>query len=76
MLTDRARLSNVLEVKLKPCPFCGSKAELQKGDPFGGKQRFYVICFKCGAAMAGIAESKKEAAEEWNRRAYEQGAEP
>lgn len=45
------------ENKLKPCPFCGGKAELvfsgkQYGDEWNGY--FVVRCLVCGAQSKGI----------------------
>lgn len=56
--------------KLKPCPFCGSKA---KFSPAGfGEVGFKCIsgfaeCKKCNAMV--FAETKAEAIEKWNTRA-------
>lgn len=36
------------EIKLKPCPFCGSDAEMQRGK-YRGLRTFYVSCHGCGA---------------------------
>lgn len=64
---DPAPMS-LYEYELLPCPFCGGKADFMEGDPFGGARRFFAICSMCGAAMPGVAKSRNEAAEEWNRR--------
>ena len=55
-------------MKLKPCPFCGSKniREFQSPDDMG-----FVECSKCRAATIGYVE---RAANIWNRRA--KAAEP
>lgn len=63
------------EIKLKPCPFCGSSAGIQKD--ITGKKAYHVVCNdrKCECLMvAGIpiwAESREEAAKAWNRRSNE-----
>ena len=54
--------------KLKPCPFCGGKAEIMKmGYPH------WIYCLKCGARVHGyVTETKtneKASIEAWNRRA-------
>lgn len=55
------------EIKLKRCPFCGREAvfEIYEGD----EDEYQVKCQFCFAST-WIEESKEEAAEEWNRRAY------
>lgn len=51
---------------LKPCPFCGSKAELNRlGGP--GSTHAYVECSKCDASMS-FRTTFEAAAEAWNRR--------
>ena len=60
--------------KLKPCPFCGGKAELYESEAYNLKTeekeeriRFFVICEECTALTCGT--TKKRAIEAWNRRA-------
>jgi len=49
---------------LKPCPFCGSKAELlNMGEDFP----HIVVCTNCGSAGATY-ETEQEAIEAWNKR--------
>ena len=55
--------------ELKPCPFCGGKAELVD---YGISGEYKVVwCFECGARTrmfyAEIFRGRK-AIEEWNRR--------
>lgn len=55
--------------KLKPCPFCGSRATKRYIKPFS-----FVQCKKCGASTRIIpdyfeeADGKGEAIEAWNMR--------
>ena len=60
---------------LKPCPFCGGKAELSSVR-VGGKDASYVYCKRCGSRgeyfwvnpkYAGVEKS----IEAWNRRVTE-----
>jgi len=53
------------EPALKPCPFCGGKAEgyTDQGD------FFYCKCLDCKAASDVSYETGAEAREAWNRRA-------
>lgn len=52
------------EIKLKPCPFCGGKAEL-----FQDYMGWYVIeCTACGNGTLHFANSDG-AVNAWNRRA-------
>lgn len=51
------------EIKLKPCPFCGSKAVVQ---PFMGY--WAVTCSGCGGSVVGKYDKAKEAIKVWNRR--------
>ena len=52
------------ETKLKPCPFCGGKAELMKPQLFGG---YRVRCQLCNTASKPMP-AYHEAAALWNRR--------
>jgi Lar family restriction alleviation protein len=56
----------VVEWKLKPCPFCGSQAELHRlGGP--GSTYAWVECSHCHADMP-FCLTFEQAAEMWNRR--------
>ena len=63
--------------KLKPCPFCGRKAELghtEKDSEYG--ETAFVYCTNCGANGKMIEISPKygadgKAIEAWNRRVNE-----
>lgn len=58
--------------KLKPCPFCGGKAELEHS---GDRPAFsYIRCTNCCLKSPGIMisfskSSDEEAIANWNRRA-------
>lgn len=54
------------EIKLKPCPFCGSKAELLIVP--GRMTKWVVRCTKC-YANNGTFVSDHDAVEAWNMRA-------
>ncbi len=54
--------------KLKPCPFCGGKAELYKSWWLG--QYFQVTCTKCRVTTR-VGGTKKGIAAMWNRRTDE-----
>lgn len=61
------------EIKLKPCPFCCGEAELVS-DVFGGKQVWFVRCRWEGGGVSVETEDRptpQEAAELWNKRAWE-----
>ena len=53
--------------ELKPCPFCGGKAELSYRYLF---ECFWVVCEQCGTESAAFG-TEDGAIEAWNRRAYE-----
>ena len=62
-------------IELKPCPFCGEKAELSSGR-FDGKATSYVICTRCGSSgefffVSPKYASAEKAIEAWNRRVTE-----
>jgi Lar family restriction alleviation protein len=59
------------ETELKPCPFCGSKAQRLTNMPFYNlpqyRGRRAILCTHCGVIMLGRDE--EAAVELWNRRA-------
>lgn len=52
--------------ELKPCPFCGASAEMNKGT-YDFKP--YWVCCENGHGLGKRGNSPEEAAEAWNRRA-------
>ena len=57
--------------KLKPCPFCGGKAEVSYQDDVFFRRRLYSV--KCGEysdcmGSMGWCNTEEEAVELWNRR--------
>ena len=64
--------------KLKPCLFCGGK-EIQflisgHFQPWGSKGMdlwYRCSCYTCGNELSDGSKTMKEAAEAWNRRAYD-----
>lgn len=62
------------EHKLKPCPFCGGKAEVRDGTYSGSA--IHISC-RCGAQMFGGRNhfgSEEEAATAWNKRSIQEDA--
>lgn len=59
--------------KLKPCPFCGSKAKMERtpiNHYYYYNPYYYVICtnLECDATVGGLQPTEEEAAAAWNRR--------
>ena len=60
------------EIKLKPCPFCGEREDIDYGINTGTLKGFdYVECQNCGAEIHAIHKNGKAIAaiDAWNRRA-------
>lgn len=61
-----------MDIKLKPCPFCGGDAGLRYAESKGfswAKIRYpYVKCNICGASVR-LEDSEQRAIDAWNRRA-------
>lgn len=58
------------KIELKPCPFCGGKAEYETVSTrhvFKKYIGFYIKCTECGVST-GVELTVKEAREAWNRR--------
>lgn len=57
--------------KLKPCPFCGSKAKLSPDwNPLRRRELYTVECTKedCNALINHMELTPEMAIEKWNRR--------
>jgi len=64
--------------ELKPCPFCGGKAELITNYINHKKTFFYVLCIECNAAAKEYSDNvvfnkagKEQAIAAWNKRGVE-----
>jgi Lar family restriction alleviation protein len=51
--------------KLKPCPFCGTKKEVEL--VYIGEESWIVYCAACGIST-GCTDTAEEAIAVWNRR--------
>lgn len=70
------------KIKLKPCPFCGGKAERIEARIDDDKKTYSVICTNCMTGifrprMKGMEwfayKTEQEAIKAWNRRTDENG---
>ncbi len=57
--------------ELKPCPFCGGKAEIYGDNGISletGEKcwRYYIVCTGCPALVSGETEAETE--KNWNQR--------
>ena len=62
------------EIELKPCPFCGKKAKVETITDIFHHSTFMVVCGNDGCGchpMTDPFESRREAADAWNRREAE-----
>ena len=64
------RQMNILDIFLKPCPFCGDPGKIEIVLPNNPDQddEYYVACTSCGA-QGGARDEPGKAAYWWNRRA-------
>lgn len=53
---------------LKPCPFCGGKAEMLINEYNDSKKEYLVACTECDGMVERWRETEEEAVEQWNRR--------
>lgn len=54
---------------LKPCPFCGGKAEMLVSEYDDSRKEYLVACAECDGMVERWRETEEEAVEQWNRRA-------
>jgi len=57
--------------ELKPCPFCGSIADLNRSETDGDYPQIYYICcenYMTCSCRTTMFDTKKEAIEVWNKR--------
>jgi len=52
---------------LKSCPFCGSKAKIDK--PSATAPGWQVFCSRCKTVATPVFQTEAEAAAAWNKRA-------
>ena len=54
--------------ELKPCPFCGGKAEMLINEYEDSRKEYLVACTECDGMVERWREAEEEAVEQWNRR--------
>ena len=54
--------------ELKPCPFCGGKAEMLISEYEGSRKEYPAACAECDGMVERWRETEEEAVEQWNRR--------
>ena len=54
--------------ELKPCPFCGGKAEMLISEYEGSRKEYLVACAECDGMVERWRETEEEAVEQRNRR--------
>ena len=55
--------------ELKPCPFCGGKADFEEIERCYSDISWTVMCTQCGASIGVHSVDKIDVVETWNRRA-------
>lgn len=76
MLTDSAQTVtlNLIDIrrmemeKLKPCSFCGGKAEILISEYNDSRKEYLVACTECDGMVERWRKIEEEAVEQWNRR--------
>lgn len=61
-----------MDEELKPCPFCGGEACIQRHEFIGYTDTFGVVCLDCCAETRQFFTHKKVAVRAWNRRASDE----
>ena len=82
MLTDsiQAVTLNLIDIrrmemeKLKPCPFCGGKAEMLINEYEDSRKEYLVACTECDGMVERWRKTEEEAVEQWNRRVNDKEA--
>ena len=54
--------------ELKPCPFCGGKAELIDVGRYEGRYEWFIKCRRGCVEQSHIYKAKSSAVKAWNRR--------
>ena len=54
--------------ELKPCQFCGGKAEMLISEYEGSRKEYLVACAECDGMVERWRETEEEVVEQWNRR--------
>ena len=67
----------MLKELLKPCPFCGGKAQIKEEQSYGDPPHYHIICTQCGAqgGFSGlyldgdtVEDCIKNCEKTWNKR--------
>ena len=54
--------------ELKPCPFCGNKAEIINTGNHFPRVFYRIVCYSFCTMQGKLYDTKEEAVEAWNRR--------
>lgn len=54
--------------QLKPCPFCGGKAEVLINEYSDSNKEYLVACAECDGMVERWRKTEEEAVAQWNRR--------
>ena len=69
-MDERKKLHREIEKTLKPCPFCGGRAEIRDTYCYAA---FAIHCTKCSAGVGNVGTGTLEKAVKlWNRRDKEE----
>lgn len=59
-------MTQTTKKELKPCPFCGGSASIEKRDGFTRRPCWLVMCSACWASITTM--TKRETYKTWNTR--------